>query len=70
MEEACGGCPWSEEITEEIDQLLRRYRLLKLGIVIAERDLTPWEASALLTIDTAVSEEQKRRINNPPLKVD
>lgn len=51
-------------------QLLRRYRLLKLGVTVAERDLSPWEADALLALDSAVNDEQKKRVDKPPLKVD
>ena len=68
VKDACEGCPWAEETEPIIDLLIRRWRRLKLGISIAERDLSPWEADAILAVDDAIRAEQEKQSIRKDLK--
>ena len=49
-EEFCQICPWSMDVSDEISNLVRIDKLLRIGVTISADQLSAWEERALIVI--------------------
>lgn len=54
-------CAWNEEIPPIVEHIVRKWRMIQVGITLLSSDLTQWETTALIIADEAIEAERSKR---------